>query len=102
MSRACVKTIGRKIRIKWARFYADPDRLRAEFAVAVRSDWKGRGVGYLLMKRLIAVAQEWGLGELFGEVLRENRPMLALLRSLGFEEPEPARDGIARLELALG
>ena len=36
------------------------------------------------MTRLIAVGQEWGLGELFGEVLRENRPMLAMCRELGF------------------
>jgi acetyltransferase len=67
-----------------ARFFADPDRLRAEYAVAVRSDWKGRGLGYLLMIRLIAVAQEWQIGELVGEVLRENQPMLAMCRELGF------------------
>jgi acetyltransferase len=30
-----------------AHFFADPDRLRAEYAIAVRSDWKGRGVGFL-------------------------------------------------------
>jgi hypothetical protein len=28
-----------------ARYSADLDRLSAEFAVAVRSDWHGRGVG---------------------------------------------------------
>ena len=66
------------------RYFADPDRLRAEYAVAVRSDWKGRGVGYLLMNRLIAIARERGIGELTGEVLRENGPMLAMCRELGF------------------
>jgi acetyltransferase len=35
-----------------ARFHAEPDRSRAEYAIAVRSDWKGRGLGYLLMTRL--------------------------------------------------
>jgi acetyltransferase len=39
-----------------ARYAADPDRLHAEFAVAVRSDWKSRGVGTLLMTRLVEVA----------------------------------------------
>ena len=38
-------------------FFADPDKLRAEYAIAVRSDWKGRGVGYLLMSRLITKSQ---------------------------------------------
>ena len=32
-----------------AHFFADPDRLSAEYAIAVRTDWQGRGVGYLLM-----------------------------------------------------
>jgi acetyltransferase len=67
-----------------ARYFADPDRRSAEYAVAVRSDWKGRGVGYLLMTRLIEAARRRGIGELVGEVLRENAPMLAMCRELGF------------------
>lgn len=67
-----------------ARFHAEPDRRTAEYAIAVRSDWKGRGLGYLLMSRLIAVAREWGVGELIGEVLPENRRMLQMCRELGF------------------
>jgi acetyltransferase len=67
-----------------AHFFADPDRLRAEYAIAVRSDWKGRGVGFLLMTRLIHIARQRGIGELIGEVLRENQPMLQMCRELGF------------------
>jgi acetyltransferase len=67
-----------------AHFFADPDNLRAEYAIAVRSDWKGRGVGYLLMTRLIGIAWERGIGELVGEVLHENEPMLQMCRELGF------------------
>ena len=74
-----------------AHFFADPDKLRAEYAIAVRSDWKGRGLGYLLMTRLIDVAGQRGIGELVGEVLRENEPMLQMCRELGFAiAPEPA------------
>jgi acetyltransferase len=67
-----------------ARFFADPDRERAEYAVSVRTDWHGRGIGYLLMTRLIEVAQQWGIGELVGDVLPDNNPMLAMCRELGF------------------
>jgi acetyltransferase len=67
-----------------ARYAADPDNRRAEFAVAVRSDWKGRGLGYLLMTRLIEVARRRGVGELVGTVLHENRAMLQMCRELGF------------------
>jgi acetyltransferase len=36
-----------------ARFSADPDSHAAEFAIAVRSHWKGHGPGHLLMATLI-------------------------------------------------
>jgi acetyltransferase len=65
-------------------FFADPDKLRAEYAIAVRSDWKGHGVGFLLMTRLIGIARQRGVGELVGEVMRENKPMLEMCRELGF------------------
>jgi acetyltransferase len=74
-----------------AHFFADPDKLRAEYAIAVRSDWKGRGLGYLLMTRLIDVAGQRGIGELVGQVLRENEPMLQMCREFGFAiAPQPA------------
>ena len=80
-----------------SRFAADPDNRRAEYAVEVRSDWKGRGLGYLLMTRLIDVARRRGIGELIGEVLLENAAMLQMCRALGFtigadpQDPELAR-----------
>jgi acetyltransferase len=78
-----------------AHFFADPDNRRAEYAIAVRSDWKGRGVGYLLMQSLIATAGNRGIGELFGEVLRENQPMLQMCRELGFTTvPDPLDAGV--------
>jgi acetyltransferase len=65
-------------------FFADPDNRRAEYAIAVRSNWQGRGVGYLLMNRLIDIARQRGIGQLVGEVLRENESMLQMCRELGF------------------
>jgi acetyltransferase len=76
-------------------FFADPDNLRAEYAIAVRSDWKGRGVGFLLMTHLIGIARQRGVGELVGEVMRENEPMLQMCRELGFSiGPQPADPAI--------
>jgi acetyltransferase len=74
-----------------AHFFADPDKLRAEYAIAVRSDSQGRGIGYLLMNRLIDIARRRGIGELVGEVLRENEPMLQMCRQLDFAiAPQPS------------
>jgi acetyltransferase len=69
-----------------ARLHADPDNERAEFALVVRHDVTRRGLGTLLMERLLAWARGRGVGELFGDVLRENTPMRALCRRLGFRE----------------
>jgi acetyltransferase len=76
-----------------ARFSADPNNQRCEFAVALRSDWKGRGLGYLLMSRLMVVAKGRGIAEIVGDVLHENEPMLTLATRLGFSltrHPEDA------------
>jgi acetyltransferase len=65
----------------------------AEFSITVRTDWHGRGVGYVLLTRLMEVARQAGLDELFGVILRENRPMLAMCHDLGFttmREPDDA------------
>ncbi len=67
-----------------ARYAADPDNRCAEFAIALRSDWKGRGLGYLLLRRLLDVARERGVGEIFGDIAPGNEPMLALCNALGF------------------
>lgn len=68
-----------------ARYAADPDLARAEYAVLVRSDLKGRGLGWALMSHLIAHARARGIGMLHGDVLAENTTMLAMCAHLGFE-----------------
>jgi len=67
-----------------ARISADPDNTRAEFAVSVRSDLKGRGLGRLLMQRIIEIARARGIARIEGEILRENTAMQTLARDLGF------------------
>ncbi len=66
------------------RIHADPDHERAEFAILVWREVGGRGLGTLMMNRIVAYARARGIGELFGQVLRENRRMLVLCRELGF------------------
>jgi acetyltransferase len=67
-----------------ARYAADPDNARAEYAIGVRSDRQGRGLGWMLMERIIEVARSRGIGEMVGDVLNENHRMLQLCRELGF------------------
>lgn len=67
-----------------ARYAMEPDGRDAEFAVLVRSDWKGHGVGSLLMQKLVEIARQRGVGVLSGLVLRANVKMLEFCRGLGF------------------
>jgi acetyltransferase len=78
------------------RFIADPDYTRAEFAVMVRSDLKGRGLGWRLMRHLIDYARSEGLAELYGDVLGENATMLRMCRELGFRIEAPPDDPTLR------
>ncbi|MCB9948822.1 MAG: bifunctional acetate--CoA ligase family protein/GNAT family N-acetyltransferase [Rhodospirillaceae bacterium] len=68
------------------RITADPDNERAEYAVMVRSDMKGNGLGWKLMQEILDYARGRGIREVFGEVLRENRTMLKMCSELGFHQ----------------
>jgi acetyltransferase len=68
-----------------SRLSADPDYSRAEFAVIVRSDLQGNGIGFALLRRLIEYAKAEGIGELWAYVLLENANMLRMCTEFGFE-----------------
>jgi acetyltransferase len=80
-----------------ARIIADPDNRTAEFAVSVRSAMKGTGLGPKVLARVIDYAEARGIGQVWGTVLRENKPMLAVCERLGFrrqrddDDPEAVR-----------
>lgn len=67
------------------RLHADPGHVEAEYAILLRSDLKGMGLGRALMELIIDWARAEGVGRVHSQVLAENGPMLALCRSLGFE-----------------
>lgn len=66
------------------RTITDPDNERAEFAILLRSDMKGKGVGRLLMEAIVDYCRSRGTATVAGMVLPENRAMQGLARKLGF------------------
>ncbi len=66
------------------RLSADPDKDKAEFAVMVRSDMKGTGLGYCLMQQILDYARSNAIKQVFADVLRENHSMLKMVKELGF------------------
>ena len=75
------------------RAVCDPDKERAEFANAVRSDMKGRGLGAKLLDKLIRNLRSHGIGHVVGKGFAGNERMLALAKRFGFHVGEPD-DGI--------
>lgn len=84
------------------RAIADPNQHSAEFAIIVRSELKGQGLGHALLEKIIGYCRDTGIQELVGEVLGDNQKMLALAQSFGFKRhstPDPAVIEV-RLKLA--
>lgn len=70
----------------------------AEFALTVRTDRQGLGLGHTLMTRILDHAWSKGIDEVFGDVLAENARMLDLCRSLGGEvRQHPADSTLLRV-----
>jgi acetyltransferase len=72
--------------------HSDASYETAEYAVLLRSDLKGRGLGWALMQLLIAYAKAEGLKSISGEVLSDNTTMLSMCRELGFGVQIDPRD----------
>ena len=74
----------------------------AEYALLVRGDMTGMGLGIVLMRRIIDYARYRGVTRIYGDVLLENRTMLKLCNVLGFEQkPMPGDPHLVRVALDL-
>jgi acetyltransferase len=62
-----------------------PGKSDAEFAMTVRTDSQGLGLGHILMARILAYAWSRGCAEVFGDILAENARMRDFCRKLGAE-----------------
>lgn len=83
------------------RAITDPDNLRAEFAVLVRTDMKGLGLGEALMRKIIAYCRQRGTREIIGDILRENQAMRTLATELGFQPTGAAASDVVEVRLPL-
>ena len=74
------------------RIHSDSIYENGEYAILLRSDLKGRGLGWTLMQLIIEYAKSEGLKRISGEVLQENTAMLKMCRELGFAVKSDAAD----------
>jgi len=84
------------------RLHADPDHVSGEYAILLRSNLKGQGLGWKLMKLMIEWAKADGLSAVKGEILRENRVMISMCEALGFSvKSSPDDESIAVVTLPI-
>ncbi len=75
---------GRPETLGVVRTHTDPDNTRAEFAIIVRSDMKGKGLGKVLLDKMVRYCRDRRTQRIVGQVMAANTAMLRLASSLGF------------------
>ncbi len=83
------------------RAVADPDNINAEFAIIIRSDLKGLGLGQMLMTKLIAYFRQRGTQVIVGEALSDNHALIELTKNMGFQIASHPGTGTIELRLPL-
>jgi len=84
------------------RLHSDSIYETGEYAILLRSDLKGRGLGWALMQLIIEYAKSEGLKVIAGDVLQENTVMLQMCRNLGFEvKADPHEHALCNVRLRL-
>ena len=77
------------------------DSCAAEVAVAVVDGWQGKGLGTLLLSRLVAAARERGVERFSGQVLASNEALCDVLAQLPCGVRVRAQEGELTVEVDL-
>lgn len=84
------------------RLHTDVDFASAEYAILIRSDLKGLGLGWMLMQMIIEYGRVEGVRAIRGQVLSRNTTMLDMCRQLGFSvSPDPQNQDTSLVVLQL-
>lgn len=94
-------TAGTPVALGLVDAFVSPDRREAEFAILLRSDLKGTGLGKLLMQKIISYCRERKIGRIVGFVLRENQGMRGLAARLEFATEINADEDMVTVALGL-
>lgn len=62
-----------------------PNENKYEFAIVVTDKWQSQGIGHILMEKLIYIAKDKGIKEIYGSVLAINHKMINFCKKFGFK-----------------
>ena len=82
-----------------AELVADRESGSGEVGVVVMDDAQRKGIGILLLRQLLQIAQELGLAHLHGEMLAENYAMRRLIRALGLPYTATIHSGAMQISV---
>jgi len=80
-------------------YYLDPRTNRAEVAFMVRDEWHNYRIGTFLLRNLMTIAKRNGIAGFTAEVLRNNKPMLAVFNKCGCELRTRVEEDVYCLEM---
>lgn len=92
---------GRPETLGVVRTVTDANNHTAEYAVVVRSDMKGEGLGWKLLSKMIGYCRDRGTRQLIGQVLANNRKMLGMAEAMGFTISPADEEGVKKVTLDL-
>jgi len=76
------------------RLIIGPNNDTGEYAVVVGDPWQRLGLGEKLTDSIIGVAEDKNLESIYATILKNNKPMLELVRKMGFQEEERNSDTV--------
>lgn len=97
---AIAKENERDVIIGVGQYGIDENTHTAEVAFVVNDDYQNKGVGRELLSYLTFLAKKQGLLGFTAEVLEENKDMLHLFETMGFDVDKRTEDGICELRMA--
>jgi acetyltransferase len=68
-----------------SRYAYDSESEQPELAVVVRDDWQGKGLGSILLSRVIDIGRKNGFSRFGALINPENQTMINIFKRLGYE-----------------
>jgi acetyltransferase len=90
------------VMIGGVRLIKNAEGTAGEYAILLRGDYKGQGLGWNLMKLIIEYAGQESLEAVEGQVMASNSNMLTMCEQMGFlvrDDPDEPGTKIVRLDL---
>ncbi len=79
-----VEEDGERKLIGVGRLIADPDVETVEYAILITDAWQRKDLGKILTQYCLEIAKANGLKRIFAETTKDNKPMIAVFKKLGF------------------